>query len=344
MATFRKRESGRWQAIVRRGDERMSRTFSTRARAQAWAKAQEADIEDMIASGMSSRLTVRELFEEYEVATRGIRACSASKLYSFRVVADALGDVPVQALTKDHVIQFATVRRAAGAAPPTIAIDLSIFVEAVATMRDIKGYPISPTAILDARSVLHRLGVVGKAKERKRRVSDDELAAIVERGAGSQSIDWNALAWFALASAMRLSEITSLRWADLRPDDRLVMVRDRKDPGGTEGNNQWVPLTDATGHDALAIVLRQPREGEHIFPYSASTVSTVFPRMVRAAGIEDLRFHDLRHEACTRMLESGLAIQEVALISGHKEWKTLQRYVHLRPEAVARKFASPRAA
>lgn len=343
MATFRKRESGRWQAIVRRGGERMSKTFSTRGRAQAWAKAQEAGIEDLVASGMSSRLTVRQLFEEYEIATRGVRACSATKLYSFRVVAEALGDVPVQALTKDHVIQFATARRAAGAAPPTIGIDLSIFVEAVATMRDIKGYPISPTAVMDARSVLHRLGVVGKAKERKRRVSDAELVAILEQDT-SRSIDWDAMVWFALASAMRLSEITSLRWADLRPDDRLVMVRDRKDPGGTEGNNQWVPLTSATGHDALAIILKQPRTSERIFPYSSSSVSSIFPRMVRAAGIEDLRFHDLRHEACTRMLESGLAIQEVALISGHKEWKTLQRYTHLRPEAVARKFAAPKAA
>ena len=56
------------------------------------------------------------------------------------------------------------------------------------------------------------------------------------------------------------------------------------------------------------------------------------------AGINDLRFHDLRHEGICRLFEAGLNIPEVAMISGHLSWQNLKRYTHLRPEAVLEKL------
>jgi integrase len=58
-------------------------------------------------------------------------------------------------------------------------------------------------------------------------------------------------------------------------------------------------------------------------------------RLRERAGINDLRFHDLRHEAVTRLFERGLSIAEVAAISGHKELRMLSRYTHLRAADVA---------
>src|SRR5208282_6819713 len=58
------------------------------------------------------------------------------------------------------------------------------------------------------------------------------------------------------------------------------------------------------------------------------------------ALIENLHFHDLRHEATSRLFEKGLAIQEVAAITGHKTWAMLKRYTHPRPEDLLRKLAS----
>jgi site-specific recombinase XerD len=51
-------------------------------------------------------------------------------------------------------------------------------------------------------------------------------------------------------------------------------------------------------------------------------------------GIEDLDFHDLRHEGTSRLLEAGFAIEQVSLVTGHKDWKMLRRYTHLKPEAL----------
>jgi hypothetical protein len=58
-------------------------------------------------------------------------------------------------------------------------------------------------------------------------------------------------------------------------------------------------------------------------------------RAIRRAGIEDLRFHDLRHEATTRLFEKGLNIMEVASITGHKDLRMLRRYTHLKAEDLA---------
>jgi integrase len=61
-------------------------------------------------------------------------------------------------------------------------------------------------------------------------------------------------------------------------------------------------------------------------------------RAIRWAGIEDLRFHDLRHEATTRLFEKGLNIMEVAGITGHKDLRMLRRYTHLKAEDLAQKL------
>lgn len=52
--------------------------------------------------------------------------------------------------------------------------------------------------------------------------------------------------------------------------------------------------------------------------------------------IEDLRFHDLRHEGTSRLFEAGLSIERVALVTGHKDWRMLRRYTNLKPEDLHR--------
>ena len=77
---------------------------------------------------------------------------------------------------------------------------------------------------------------------------------------------------------------------------------------------------------------------EPLFTYSARGVSGAFLKRCRRSGIEDLRFHDLRHEATSRLFEKGLNPVEVATITGHKDPRMLMRYTHLRAEDLARKL------
>ena len=93
-----------------------------------------------------------------------------------------------------------------------------------------------------------------------------------------------------------------------------------------------VPLLAATGYDAWAIVLEQEAalgkaEGR-IFPHCGRSANTAFRRQRVNLKISDLHFHDLRHEGTSRLFEAGFSIEQVALVTGHKDWKMLRRYTH----------------
>ena len=140
---------------------------------------------------------------------------------------------------------------------------------------------------------------------------------------------------FAIATAMRQDEICSLTWTDVDLRTRLATVRNRKDPRRKEGNHQKVPLLDTTGYDAVAILNEQKRHEPNtvrVFPYNGRSLGTAFRRACKALDIEDLHFHDLRHEATSRLFEAGFDIPEVSLVTGHKDWKMLRRYLNLRPQ------------
>ena len=76
-----------------------------------------------------------------------------------------------------------------------------------------------------------------------------------------------------------------------------------------------------------------------VFGIRADRVSQAFERACKRAGIDGLRFHDLRHEATSRLFEHGLNPMEVATITGHKDLRMLRRYTQLRAEDLARKLA-----
>ena len=134
----------------------------------------------------------------------------------------------------------------------------------------------------------------------------------------------------ALASGMRLGEICGLEWRDLDEAGKTVIIRNRKHPTQKAGNDSIVPLLNVTGFDAFQIVQRQPRGERRIFPYSAKTISSVFPRAIAKLKLKDLHFHDLRHEAVSRLFAMGFPIHQVALVSGHRDWTMLKRYTHVR--------------
>jgi integrase len=137
---------------------------------------------------------------------------------------------------------------------------------------------------------------------------------------------------------MRLGEIVGLQWSDFDHLGRTMLIRDRKHPTKKAGNDQRVPLlagpTRIAGQvvDPVAIIERQrrPDANGRIFPFAAASVSSAFTRAVSALEIEDLHFHDLRHDGASRLFEAGFSIEQVALITGHRDWNMLRRYTQLR--------------
>ena len=197
---------------------------------------------------------------------------------------------------------------------------------------------VSTAPVDDALPLLKSVGLAGKGQERERRLVGNEYERLQERltlyqnkpRAKNRHADV-----FAVASAFRLGEIVRITWDDIDTEKRTVLIRDRKDPQRKMGNHQRVPLLE----DAWLIVQAQPRVAgeDRVFPFISNAVSNAFAKACDALNIIDLTFHDLRHEAASRLFERGYQIQEVALITGHKNWNMLRRYTQLKAEDIHRK-------
>jgi integrase len=187
-----------------------------------------------------------------------------------------------------------------------------------------------PDVVAAARPLLKHLALIGGGGKRERRPTEDELVKVVDWLAKERGELFADVVRFAVATAMRRGEIARLMWADVDEAKRLIMVRDRKDPRKKVGNDQWVPLLG----EAWTVLQRQAKVDcdDRIFPIGESTVSKYFTQACRELSIPDLHFHDLRHEGTSRLFEEGYEIQQVALVTGHKDWRHLRRYTNLKPE------------
>lgn len=330
MASISKVE-GKWRALIRRkGYPTISKRFDTKAKAAAWAR----DIEGQIVAGaankpVSSKETIGQLIDRYiklRSTTRPILD-TATEHYTLKQLKTNLGSIVAAAMTVDDLLGWAALRRDDGAGPYTINCDLSklgtVIRYASDGLRDVIGA---------ARPKLSYLGLIGGGGLRERRPTDDELHRILAWLTQEKGQIYADLVMFGVLTAMRRGETTQIKWDDLDHDKKMVLIRDRKDPRAKIGNDQWVPLLG----DAWELALRQPKvEGDgRIFPLHKQTVSKYFTNACTALGIPDLHLHDMRHEGISAMFEIGYAIQQVAIVSGHRDWRHLRRYTQIKPESL----------
>jgi len=202
------------------------------------------------------------------------------------------------------------------------------------TAHELWGLPVDTTVTAVGRSSLKYLGLSAKSKERERRPTQKEIDDICLYFTTKvrQKVPMEDLILFAIDTAMRAGEIIGLKWDDINHTDKTIIIRDRKHPTEKTGNDQEVPLLG----QSYQILMRQPRKDARIFPIANGTVSSLFPRACAVLKIIDLRFHDLRHEGVSRLFERGYTIEQVALVSGHRDWKMLSRYVQLRAKDLHR--------
>jgi integrase len=309
-------------------------TFNTKALAKEWMKRREAALDTQRARGepVGKRMTLGELVAWYEARERSDQPWGRTKRADLaRLRVGPLADRRVDSLTRQDFIAYVEGRRKDGAGPATAGNDVIWFRQVFKAGAAVLGIAVATQALDEAATYLRSERLVAKPKRRDRRVSQDEERALLEYlDARRGPMPIGDIVRFALATARRQEEIVRLRWADLRPDTGTALLRDVKHPTRKLGNDKVFRML----HPAWDIINAQPRTDERVFPYDAKTVGTAFTRAVRFLGLSDLQFHDLRHEATSRLFERGYSIQEVAQFTLHESWATLQRYTHLRPEDV----------
>lgn len=171
-------------------------------------------------------------------------------------------------------------------------------------------------------------------KSRKRRLENGEEEKLLAALAKSrQSKIVVPMVRLAIETAMRQGELLSLEWKNIKinNDHGTALLQETKN-----GEQRIVPLNT----QACLIInsMVRPLKGGQLFPIKQQALRVIWEFACDRAGIEDLRFHDLRHEATSRLFELGLDRVEAASITGHKTLQMLKDYTHLRAEKLAQKM------
>ncbi len=323
-----------------------SKTFPTEALAWSWANRLEEKLKkDGIAATAQRSTTVGELVLTHLEYLQKLRPIGRSCIHTYETAACEFSKVKLSEFSRKHLIDYAVRRKAQGLAASTINADIMPVSAAIHAAPFAHGIHVDPTELDLAVKWLHENHIIGKSRQVIRLVDDEEEAALLQEFARRNlhhqtSIDMVKVYKFALAFPRSAGEITRIKWADVDWKKRTVIIRDVKDPKKKLGNDQVVPLLG----EAWTILELMPKVEARIFPYNTESMEAAFERArdriaaTGMPGIKDLRFHDLRHTGITQLFWAGLKIEEVAAVSGHKNWQTLKRYRHIRPEDVHRRF------
>jgi len=318
------------QIVIKKGGaiaHREAQTFERKQAANAWIVKREAELKRPGGLEQKEDPALSGVIDRYIAESK--HPVSGTKAQVLKAVKNSdLGHTKCSEITSRTLVSFAR-ELTEHVEPQTCGNYLSHLSNIFTVARPAWGYPLSRQEFDDAVTVIKKLGLIRKGNERNRRPTLEELDRLMEhfgriRDHRPYSIPMQKIVAFALFSTRRQEEVTLLRWEDL--DGDRILVRDMKHPGDKKGNNAYCELPP----EALAIINSMPRDNERIFPCSTDAISAAFTRVCRILGIEDLRFHDLRHEGISRLFEVGKTIPQVAAVSGHRSWTSLKRYTHIR--------------
>ena len=184
-----------------------------------------------------------------------------SKAASLGFLERRLGGCKIPELDRERLIQFGRDRAKEGAGPVTLSIDIGYVKTILSHAAAVHGVQLTTEPVDLARIALSRLGLIGRGVERDRRPTQDEIDRIIAAFDSNlrQAIPVGRIIRFAIATAMRQEEIGRIEWEDYDPVQKMLLIRDRKDPRRKSGNNQRIPLLDVSGYDAIQIIEEQQK-------------------------------------------------------------------------------------
>jgi len=351
MSTLVKTPSGSWKAVIRKnGFPTTIKTFRLKRDAEDWARRTE----DEMVRGMfiqrapAERMNFAGAMERYlaEVTVTKRPFTQQSERVRSAPLVTYFGKHALIGISAEMVAKYRDERLAGGdrlkdgkpqpRAANTVRLELALIGHLFTIAIKEWGLGLTYNPVLNIRRPAPGAG-------RNRRLSDEEetrLLGLVDKHSNPM-LRW--IVRIAIETGMRSSEIVGLKVAQVDLERRVVRLQETKNT-----MPRTVPLSMAAldvFKQAIASPVR-PKETDLIFfgepgrdwirrPYNFNKSWLLIKE---AAGLKDLRFHDLRHEAVSRFVELGLSDQEVSAISGHRSMQMLKRYTHLRAEDLVDKL------
>lgn len=358
----RKNGSHSYTAQVRRKKDgktifNATNTFDRRADAKAWMKRKERELDQPggLAAAMSKKKakTLGAVIEAYIDSQQG--TIGKSKLQNLRATCRfEIANESAESLVASDFVDFASdLLKGVQPAPidprtapleyydlkprlpQTVAGYMTHLGVVIRHSGPLVGIKLPKAEFIEAMETCRHLGIVGQSAKRNRRPTLEELDKLMDyfvkfSAADPRAVPMHMLILAAIFLTYRQAEHTRLLRKDvedeLADEEPTLTIRDMKHPRRKKGNNVSVQIRE----EGLAVIRAMKHDDERIFPYHPETISRRFTEACKILGIEDLHFHDLRHEAISRLFEMGLQIPEVARTTGHQHWPTLERYTHLK--------------
>ena len=337
-----------------------SRTFSKKSLATEWLKRREAEIERQpeILYGNAIKHVCPTLREATERYLAEHESTGRSKTFALRFLKQfPIGEIYLDCLKRTHFTEHVMMRRRGTEHIPPIAASTALQeLQYIRTILKhafyVLGLPVAWQELDFAVFGLRQLRVIAKSSKRDRLPTSQELQQLTNyfyhkwhNPRHTNHTPMHLIMWLAIYTARREAELCRMMLDDWHDDEWLI--RDVKHPNGSVGNHKYF----AVHSHAKAIIaqLLQPEIQQRmktcqgvagsLIPLQPESISAAFTRACKMCGIEDLRFHDLRHEAATRLAEDGFTIPQIQAVTLHDSWGSLQRYVNPRRRADRLDFA-----
>lgn len=340
MATLKQRENGSWQAVIRRkGYPNQSGTFARKIDAEVWARRIEAEMDrrTFISAAVSERMTFAELADSFEKNFAPHHYRGSAWKHKLAHLRGRLGSYALAMITPPVVAKYRDSRlrdpdpryKDKTTAPRVSGATVKTEIDLLSKVLD-WGQKECHITLPGGNPVLGvRKPKDGKARER--RLNAEEWAALEREclASGNKWL-WTAVQ-LAVETATRQGELLALDWKRVDLQNRIAFLAETKN-----GESRAVPLSPK----AIKVLKEMSDREGAVFPGERMTLYHAFKAACKRAGIMDFTWHDLRHEALSRLAERGdLSVLELAAVSGHKTLQMLKRYTHLQARSIAEKLA-----
>ena len=319
MATFRKRVD-KWQARVQRsGQSSLAKSFNTKAEAIKWARHTESQLDLGTLAPKAAMPPLMRIVARYLSEVTPTKKGAAQELNRGRQIArTSLGPMQLDKITSEVVSRYRD-GRLREVSNNTVRLELAFISVVFEQCAKEWGFKVS--------NPVKQIRTPKPGKPRQRRLRPGEEEVLLAACSASCATYLHSLVVMAIETGMRFGELVSITWDNVDLSARTVHLPDTKN-----GHPRTVPLSAR----ALRAIRTVPSGYEgRVFMGKPGSIRAAFGAALKRSGVgSDLRFHDLRHEAVTRLFEKGLNPIEVGMISGHRSLSMLQRYTHMRPEGL----------
>jgi integrase len=331
VATFEKRvgKTGKvtWRVRVRRTvGPHLAKSFKTKQAAQEWARSIEhkLDVGEHVPSSEARRRTLADAIDRYLTVTLPQSKFQKNASEQTRILTwwkNELGHRPLVSITASTIAeirdQLATEPRKNGQLRSGSTINRRITALSAVLSVAVKEYGWL------AKNPIPNVTRMADSKGRERFLSAQERTDLLDACKASELDALHPLVTLALATGARKSELLGLLWAHVDLDRRTVRFLDTKN-----GESRTVPLAPSAVATLKTWGKGRLKTGP-VFPHTKDQVDKPWRDARDAAGLQDFRFHDLRHSAASYLAMSGASLMDIAAILGHKTLAMVKRYSHL---------------